>query len=144
MPGIYERPQKKSKSAKVENEYEEVVGGDPSDGGPEKNFFFSDYNQMHAESFATAPQKGSAKTGIQGPKGCTLESLVSTLATLQFTTKGKVGEDGKFEIVFCSPEPVVQEVKYAPSSVKKKVRVSEPLPSEHHRRKRHSRLLWNH
>jgi hypothetical protein len=62
---------------------------------------------MHAGSFSSTGYAGAKKGGIQGPKACTLETLVSTLAALHFTTKGKVGEDGKFELIFCSPEPVV-------------------------------------
>jgi len=95
------------------------------------SFFFSDYNRMHPKLNADPPQaKGPRGTAIKGPSGCTLETLVATLANLQFTTKGKVGEDGKFEIVFCSPEPIVSEVKpRTPSPVRQKVeQVPVPVP----------------
>jgi hypothetical protein len=144
--GIYDRP-KKGKAAKVD-EFEEPVIGDPQKGNPAKNsFFMSDYSQMHAGSFGPATN-GGGTSGIQGPRGCTLESLVSTLATLQFTTKGKVGEDGKFELIFCSPETVVQEVRTTPEEPIKadRVRFVEPSRRRHHGdhgRRRPKGLLWN-
>jgi hypothetical protein len=131
----YDRPNKRSKNVRVDD-FEEIPGDNPS-GEPPKSFFFSDYNNMHPGSFAKAHfSGGKANSGIQGPSGCTLETLVSTLAELHFTTKGKVGEDGKFELIFCSPEPVVAEVK------PKTVVQTTVRPSHKHRHKRSRGLLF--
>lgn len=99
-----------------EKVFEEVPVSHPV-GEKTQSFFSGDYSQMHSRAFAESGggrNAPSSNAGIRGPSGCTLETLVSTLATLQFTTKGKVGEDGKFELIFCSPEPVVSEEKPAP------------------------------
>lgn len=127
------RPPRKSKNARVDDEIEEPERptSHVGDGRPAgRSFFLDDYDQMHSRSFNgngdtnTFGMTGSNK--IKGPKGGTLESLVTTLASLQFTTKGKIDADGKFELVFCSPEPIVVEEKPKPE-----VRFIEPiLPPE--------------
>jgi len=130
---------------------------------PKGDNFFSDYSNWHAGAFAQTP--GGKANGLQVTKGCTVETLVSTLADLQFTVKGKVGEDGKFELMFCSPDPVVtQEVtrseppapivevgtEVPPKPVmEREVRFIEaPRRREHsrersHRRRKNRGLLWN-
>jgi len=85
-----------------------------------ESFFKNDYDNMFPGSFTRMSE------GIRGPSGCSLETLVATLATLHFTTKGKVGEDGKFELIFCSPEPVVSEVKTPVETVHKDQALREP------------------
>jgi hypothetical protein len=85
--------------------------------GSSGGYYSEDYANMHNGYFArSTPRSGGGANIIQGPKGGTLEDLVAKLATLQYTVKGKVGEDGKFEIVFCSPEPIVTQV---PTTVEK-------------------------
>jgi len=93
----------------------ETPGEPPIDNrkGEPRGFFSNDYDNMFPGMSSPFTKGG----GIQGPSGCTLETLVATLANLQFTTKGKVGEDGKFELIFCSPEPVVSEVKPQPTEL---------------------------
>jgi hypothetical protein len=72
--------------------------------------FASDFQNMHP-GLNTQPRSA----GVQGDKNAigktSIESIVSTLAHLQFTTKGRIDENGKFELIFCSPEPVVTEVR---------------------------------
>jgi len=148
---------KRTNKVRVED-FEESSEAPPVREEPQ-SFFYSDYSRMHSAKFAEAPQAASfgSNAGIKGPSGCTLETLVSTLATLQFVTKGKVDADGKFELVFCSPEPVVSEVKTSttptPKSVLRQALEETPVPvtkqdryvevprERHHRHKRSRRPL---
>jgi hypothetical protein len=79
---------------------------------------------------------------VEGVQVANLESLVRTLASLQFTTKGKIDADGKVEIVFCSPEPIVMEEKVAPTV--RFVKPDHPQESTPRRKHRHRerRLLF--
>jgi len=140
----YARPNKRNNNVRVDD-FEERSDAPPNRGeGTSKSFFSSDYDNMFPGSFH------SGSEGIRGPSGCTLETLVATLAKLQFVTKGKVGEDGKFELIFCSPEPVVSEVKNAPAQLAEQVQTPQPISEpkrvqliEHEPRRAHRRRRTN-
>jgi len=102
--------------------------------------FDSAYDNMHSSAFDGPSSKGDGTSGIKSPKVGSLESMVSTLAKLHFTTKGKINEDGKFELVFCSPEPVtsVEIPKIEPQPV---VRFEEPRARHERRRRPKTRFL---
>jgi len=101
------RPSRRS-TAKVDRNDVPMEGG-PNVGNPPKvNSFFDEYDNWHSEKFSNTPY-GGGKTTFQKTKGHSVESIVTTLASLQFTMKGKLDEDGKLELVFCSPEPVVTQ-----------------------------------
>jgi len=128
---------KRTNNARVDP-FEEPGGTPPVQEETPRSFFASDYTNMHQQSFKAENARTSSpgvNAKIAGVGGCTLETLVSTLASLQYTTKGKVGEDGKFELIFCSPEPVVSEVKPLPydNAEQRHVRYVEDTPRRHHR-----------
>jgi len=109
------RPSRKSKFTRVDddvNEEPELIN--PRRDEQPTGSFFNDYDQMHSKSFNNMDDKSIENKKIKGLTGGDLESLVKTLASLQFTTKGKIDADGKVEIVFCSPEPIVMEEKPVP------------------------------
>jgi hypothetical protein len=105
----YERkPPKGSKFANVSSFEEPPIQIPPKQAQAETGFF-AEFDQMHSDSFKKAPIGGKFGSGIKGPRVESLESLVAKLAELHFTVKGKIDEDGKVEMMFCSPEPIVQE-----------------------------------
>jgi hypothetical protein len=104
------RPPRKSKVTRVDDDEEPELINPKRE---EKFSFSSDYDQMHQKSFK-GPDDKSGPTKQKGTFDVNLESLVKTLASLQFTTKGKIDADGKVEIMFCSPEPIVLEEKPIP------------------------------
>jgi len=125
------RPPRKSKFTRVDDDEEpELIN--PVRNEQPNGSFFSDYDQMHSKFFKSADDK-SADKKVEETKVVDLESLVRTLASLQFTTKGKIDADGKVEIVFCSPEPIVMEEKPVPE-----VRFVEPNKPSKERARRHS------
>jgi hypothetical protein len=102
------RPQRKSQFTRVDNDNEEPELINPTRGKTTANsFFFDDYSQMHSKTFKPDPDKPGKEIISKGIQSCDLESIVRTLASLQFTTKGKIDADGKVELVFCSPDPIV-------------------------------------
>jgi hypothetical protein len=124
------RPPRKTKFTRVDDDEEPELINPKRE---EKPSFFTDYDQMHQNSF----RKSGDKPEVQSNKGTfdvNLESLVKTLASLQFTTKGKIDADGKVEIMFCSPEPIVLEEKSIPEAKL----VEFGYPKEHYSRHKHS------
>jgi len=131
------RPPRKSKFTRVDNENEEPEFINPVRGRRTEDFSFTeDYAQMHSNSFNKEPSdqtEGLGQNKIKNVTGAHLESLVKTLASLQFTVKGKIDVDGNAEIVFCSPEPIVVEER-----PKAEVKFMElPQRKEPHRKHRH-------
>jgi hypothetical protein len=127
----YVRPPRKSKVTRVDDDEEPELINPTRDEKP--TGLFADYDQMHSKTFKPAGDKPANKNSVEGVQVANLESLVRTLASLQFTTKGKIDADGKVEIVFCSPEPIVMEEKVAPT-----VRFVKPdLPQESTPRRKH-------
>jgi hypothetical protein len=96
---------------------------------PIRGFFFDEYQSMHSEHFRPPPAKAGGGSQLIAQTS-QLESLVSTLAHLQFTMKGKLDSDGNMEFIFCSPDPVLTQV--SPSEVP---RISDvpSLPPEERR-----------
>jgi hypothetical protein len=104
------RPPKKEERFADADSFETPVMAPPAGGKPDQNFF-SGFDFVHSDSFNHASFGGVKNIGIKGPKVESLESLVTRLAELHFVVKGKISEDGKVEMMFCSPEPIVtQEV----------------------------------
>jgi hypothetical protein len=138
------RPPRKSQFTRVDNDNEEPELINPKREKTTANsFFFDDYNQMHSETFKAATGE-PVKQPLQskGISGGNLESLVRTLASLQFTTKGKVDADGKVEIVFCSPVPIVTEEKPKPEvRFIESERPRERTRHRSHKQKEHKRLF---
>lgn len=117
--------------------------------------YFADYDNMHSERFSGIPPCGESRfNAVRGPTGRNLVSLVQMLARLHFTTKGRIGEDGKFELIFCSPEPVVvQDAPKVTEPVAKVVQLAEQpkpeiryieakRPHEGHSHRRRHRTLF--
>jgi len=145
----YDRP-KRGPNVRVEEKLREPTG-DPHN-VEEPSAFFRGFDNMHSGAFRNSSTGSSENsTGTVSPELKHLAALVKVLAELQFITKGKVDSNGKVELMFCSPEPIVtQEVKpHIEEPVTPQPRVSvvpEPeiryieLPREHtkrvHRKKR--------
>lgn len=134
---------KRTNNVRVDS-FEEPAAAPPVQEETPRSYFASDFTNMHQKSFAENSQAASfgINASIKGVRGCTIETLVSTLASLQYTTKGRIGEDGKFELIFCSPEPVVSEAPPPtpePVTIQKQVRYVEEEPRRHHRHKVSSR-----
>jgi len=110
--------------------------------GPAPSAFMHDYNEMHPGL------KPASTTQVSGDKkafnGASIESIVSTLAHLQFTTKGRIDENGKFELIFCSPEPTVAEVRHVPRTQRVTYTEDEGHDHKGHERKRsgHRKKPW--
>jgi len=109
---------RRSKFTRVDDENEEPELINPVRNETTSNSnFFNDYDQMHSSTFRNGnggkPEQ-NVPDKVKDASGRDLESLVRTLASLQFTTKGKIDSDGKVEIIFCSPEPIVIEEKPKP------------------------------
>jgi len=131
---------KRAKNARVDDYFEEPPGTPVEEIPRQQPFFGSAYDNMHSNTFdGTRPLSGKGTSGIKSPKVGTLESLVSTLAGLHFTTKGKIDEDGKFELVFCSPEPVVTAV--TPAEPPPVVRTRSRSEQRDRRRRQKTRFL---
>jgi hypothetical protein len=99
------RPKKRT-NINVDNIYEESRANPVETEGPPMSYF-SEYDGMHKNLFDA---NTASKSIPAAPKVDALESLVAKLASLQFIVKGKIDADGKTELIFCSPEPVVTTV----------------------------------
>jgi len=139
------RPPRKPKFTRVDDEIEEpeLINPPFRRENPTENSFFNDYDQMHSKSFHNGSTGGkpgdTSQFQMKGIKGADLESLVKTLASLQFTTKGKIDSDGKVEIVFCSPEPIVMEEKPTPRVEFIELKQPKEAPRHSHRHREHKR-----
>jgi hypothetical protein len=148
----YDRP---NKGPKVRDKFSEPSGQPMfTQGGDADGSFFQGFDNLHSASFKANASTGSTvKTESTTPKIEHLAFLVKTLADLQFITKGKVDSDGKVELMFCSPEPVVTQVASSVTEpAKNRVRFEEvetknpeiryierpPSRSHAHRKKRTS------
>jgi len=104
----YQRKPKRTSKESAKDSFEFADEEVPLQETP-RSAFMSDFQNMHP-SLNTQTGSGDKveKNAMVGKTS--IESIVSTLAHLQFTTKGRIDENGKFELIFCSPEPVVAEV----------------------------------
>lgn len=142
----YERkPPKGNKFANVSS-FEEPPIQIPQ--GQADSGFFTEFDQMHSDSFKKTSFGGKMNDGIKGPRVESLETLVAKLAELHFTVKGKIDAEGKVEMMFCSPEPIVTQeppkrepaVEFTPQPEFRyieapRVRRSSSLKKDKHRRK---------
>lgn len=104
----YERPKKGTKFARVDTFDESIENPTPRQSGV-SNDFFEGFDNIHSGKFAASSFGGGRANRLESKtiKSSQLESLVTRLAELHFTVKGKVDDEGKVELMFCSPEPVV-------------------------------------
>jgi len=132
------RPPRKSKFTRVDDEEEpELIN--PVRG--EKSSFFNDYDQMHQKAFKVSGDKPE-NLNSKSTYDVNLESLVKTLASLQFTTKGKIDADGKVEIMFCSPEPIVMEARRMPEAKLVEFGTPKAHTSRHKHKHRSSKMNY--
>jgi hypothetical protein len=142
------RPQRRSKFTRVDDNVEDEPVFFKNEEANRQFSFDGDYDQMHNQSFTNGVggKPTPKETKIKGASVSDLESLVKTLASLQFTTKGKVDSDGNVEIVFCSPEPIVVEEKPEPKvqlvHVSDKPEIQEKGSRRAHRHKERKKIMY--